>query len=44
MKEMGIRSTQIIEAEINIHTVLKGYLDAFSYVMGSAAPVRNSDG
>jgi glycosyltransferase involved in cell wall biosynthesis len=35
--EMGVRSTQIIQNEINIHTVLKGYLDCFSYVMASAA-------
>jgi glycosyltransferase involved in cell wall biosynthesis len=33
-RRMGIRSTEIIRDEINIHTVLKGYLDAFSYVTG----------
>jgi len=35
--EMGIRSTQIIRNEINIHTVLRGYLDSFNYVMGRDA-------
>jgi glycosyltransferase involved in cell wall biosynthesis len=34
IKEMGIRSTQIIRDEINIHTVLRGYLKSFNYVMG----------
>jgi glycosyltransferase involved in cell wall biosynthesis len=29
---MGKRSTDIIEREINIHTVIRGYLNAFSYV------------
>ena len=32
-RRMGDRSTEIIREEINIHTVLKGYLDAFTYVM-----------
>jgi glycosyltransferase involved in cell wall biosynthesis len=31
--EMGKNSTRIIKMKINIHTVIKGYLDAFNYVM-----------
>ena len=30
---MGINSSAIIKNEINIHTVIKGYVDAFEYVM-----------
>lgn len=32
IKTMGQESTRIIEEEINIHTVLNGYLEAFAYV------------
>ena len=32
-RSMGIKSTQIIRNEINVHTVLKGYLHAFDFVM-----------
>jgi len=32
-KKMGENSVQIIKDEINIHTVVDGYLKAFSYVM-----------
>jgi hypothetical protein len=32
---MGINSRKIIDEEINIHTVVKGYMDAFLHVMGS---------
>jgi glycosyltransferase involved in cell wall biosynthesis len=33
VKKMGEHSTDIIKNKINIHTVIKGYLDAFTYVM-----------
>jgi len=36
-REMGINSVSIIENEVNIHTVVKGYLDAFAYVMRHCA-------
>lgn len=32
-KEMGKKSVQIIEQEVNIHTVLEKYMEAFRYVM-----------
>ncbi len=32
IKTMGLNSTLIIEKEINIHTVIRGYIDAFTYV------------
>lgn len=32
LKEMGMRSGQIIRNEVNIHTVIKGYVDAFNFV------------
>jgi glycosyltransferase involved in cell wall biosynthesis len=34
-RQMGINSRKIIDEEINIHTVVKGYMDAFLHVMGS---------
>jgi len=33
-RQMGEASRSIIDNEINIHTVIKGYLDAFAYVLG----------
>ena len=33
MKKMGQYSTNIIKNDINIHTVIKGYLQAFNYVL-----------
>ena len=33
MKKMGENSTNIIKNEINIHTVVNGYRDAFNYVL-----------
>lgn len=33
-RRMGEASRSIIDNEINIHTVIKGYLDAFAYVLG----------
>jgi len=32
IKEFGENSVQIIKEEVNIHTVMKGYIDAFNYV------------
>lgn len=32
LREMGKRSGKIIEQEVNIHTVIKGYIEAFNYV------------
>lgn len=32
IKKMGENSTEIIKNKVNIHTVIKGYLDAFNYV------------
>ena len=32
-REMGKASTQIIRNEINVHTVIKGYLNAFEFVL-----------
>jgi len=32
LKQMGLNSTSIIKNEINIHTVIKGFLAAFQYV------------
>lgn len=32
-KEMGKESVSIINKEVNVHTVIKGYLDAFDYVI-----------
>jgi hypothetical protein len=29
---MGKRSEEIIRKEVNIHTVIKGYVEAFNYV------------
>ncbi|GJQ62090.1 MAG: glycosyl transferase [Melioribacteraceae bacterium] len=34
VKKMGENSAKIIKEKINMHTVVKGYLDAFRYVMG----------
>ncbi|MFM7022688.1 MAG: glycosyltransferase family 4 protein [Flavobacteriales bacterium] len=34
-KEMGKNSLSIIKNEINVHTVIQGYLDAFNYVSGN---------
>jgi len=34
LKQLGINSGKIIREKINMHTVVKGYLDAFRYVMG----------
>ncbi len=31
-KQMGLHSTEIIRNEINIHTVIKGFLNAFTFV------------
>lgn len=38
IKTMGQNSTEIIRNEINIHTVIKGYLDSFAYVTKSHVP------
>jgi glycosyltransferase involved in cell wall biosynthesis len=35
-REMGLRSRQIIDEEINIHTLIDGYVRAFKYVTGAA--------
>lgn len=35
MRQMGIKSTEIIRDEINIHTVIEGYRKAFTYVHSS---------
>jgi glycosyltransferase involved in cell wall biosynthesis len=32
-REMGMASTRIIRNEINVHTVIRGYMDAFNFVM-----------
>jgi glycosyltransferase involved in cell wall biosynthesis len=32
LKQMGKRSEEIIRKEVNIHTVIKGYVEAFNYV------------
>ncbi len=32
LAQMGKRSEEIIRKEVNIHTVIKGYVDAFNYV------------
>jgi glycosyltransferase involved in cell wall biosynthesis len=37
-KEMGQKSLDIIRNEINIHTVVRGYLQAFEYVTGQRIP------
>lgn len=34
VKQFGVNSGKIIKDRINIHTVLKGYYEAFRYVMG----------
>ena len=38
-KQMGIESERIIVEEINIHTVLKKYMDTFEYVLGLPAKI-----
>jgi len=37
LKEMGHKSEEIIRAEVNINTVIRGYMDALNYVCGSKA-------
>jgi glycosyltransferase involved in cell wall biosynthesis len=34
LEQMGKRSEEIIRNEVNIHTVIKGYIEAFNYVTG----------
>ncbi|MFN8257509.1 MAG: glycosyltransferase [Bacteroidales bacterium] len=35
IRRFGEKSIQIIKEEVNVHTVIKGYLDAFNYVLSS---------
>jgi len=35
--KMGLNSSSIIKNEINIHTVIKGYMNAFEFVMRHCA-------
>jgi glycosyltransferase involved in cell wall biosynthesis len=42
-REMGIRSTEIIRDEINIHTVIDGYTKAFAFVLGNAIGMERGE-
>lgn len=43
-KQMGNNSVQIIKDEINIHTVVDGYMKAFKYLMGTTTSDQNKNG